>query len=99
MTVKQNLIAARALIDTPEKWHRGSMRSDGCVCAMGAVADITKAAGRTGWISETREYKALRAVLPRAFNHVPAFNDDPATTHADIMDLFGRAIAACEVAA
>lgn len=96
MSVKEHLIAAKALIDTPEKWHRGSMRADGCVCAMGAVADITKAAGRRGWISETREYKELRAALPHGFNHVPTFNDHPETSHADIMALFDRTIEACD---
>jgi len=96
MSVRDDLIAARALIDTPEKWHRGSMASfDGkCLCAMGAIRNVLRAQGYTHWISRTPLYQNLRAALPRGFNQVPTFNDDPSTTHADIMALFDRAIAA-----
>lgn len=91
-SVRENLIAAKSLISTPMKWHRGSMRGHECWCAMGAVADVIKADGRAGWISDTPEYQALRLALPKGFSHVPTYNDCPYTSYEDIMALFQRAI-------
>lgn len=98
--IKDNLIAARALIDTPEKWHKGSMSGPGCLCAMGAVAKVI------GWsymggtrIRSHPEVEHLRKQLPTGWWDVPKFNDAPETTHADIMALFDRAIAAQDVPA
>ncbi len=93
-TVKENLIAAKALIDTPEKWIKGGLRSADCFCAMGAVGHIRT---KGGWISETDEYQALADAVPDVFQRsVPNFNDDATTTHDDIMALFDRAIAAAD---
>lgn len=90
-TVRENLIAARALIDTPEKWGKGDYQPrPGCFCSIGA---IDAACGR---MSENAEaIDALRAALPERFERdgVVAFNDDDSTEHTDIMALFDRAIA------
>ncbi|CDP50680.1 hypothetical protein [Devosia sp. DBB001] len=47
----------------------------------------------------SNEHRALLAALPDgwspdALSAIPDFNDDDTTTHADIMALFDRAIAA-----
>lgn len=95
MSLKDDLIAAKALIDTPEKWGKGP---DGLncpaqgACAMNACASLSNYAS---WHAT----QALEAALPSGeWNSkmlpVAAYNDDPDTTHADIMALFNRAIEA-----
>lgn len=96
-SVKENLIAAKALIDTPEKWIKGELVSNGCYCSVGAIEQTVPFAP-----GECAEYAAIEAALPPEFEDdtsdwnsvVAQFNDDPTTTHADIMALFDRAIAA-----
>lgn len=98
-TVKENLIAAKALIDTPEKWSKGDWSDNGgCLCALGA-ANLA-ATGMFDCVKHDLE-RALEAALPTGFRTtsgnlrlVPRFNDHRDTTHADIMALFDRAIAA-----
>jgi hypothetical protein len=91
-STQEILIAAKALIDTPEKWGKGAWRSKGCFCAIGAVLEAQGMTGRAayGGASEL----ALMDVLPRGIGSVEDFNDRPSTIHADIMALFDRAIEA-----
>lgn len=97
MTVKENLIAAKALIADPNKWGKGLdtyFAKDGCpMCAHEAVRVSTDGAGTQP------ERDALADQLPAAFKQhgTPAYNDHPDTAHADIMALFDRAIAAQEI--
>lgn len=100
MSVKENLIAAKALIDTPEKWGKGRdsfplTRLGGakCLCAHGALFEAMGGEWASGSIEAIRK---LRASLPSEWRYTPEFNDDPATTHADIMALYDRAIEAAE---
>ena len=94
-----DLRAAKALIDTPEKWTKGIGRP-GCYCAMYAVgAAIEQRHGGVRWgVCDTALRKALPARRRATVDSHPvvAFNDDPSTTHADIMALFSRAIATAE---
>jgi len=39
-------------------------------------------------------WDALEAVLPKRFHLITTYNDHPSTTHADILALFDKAIAA-----
>lgn len=95
-SVRENLIAARALIDTPEKWTQGSLRIGDCLCAMGAVQAVLPK-NYHGLISDTAQFKALQNALPDGFKwSVPSFNDARSTTHADIMALFDRAISSLD---
>lgn len=87
-TVKENLIAAKALIDTPDKWIKHAFERDGCFCAVGAVRTVQKA--ETGRALDAL-YEAADELCGRG---VMRFNDAENTTHADIMALFDRAIAA-----
>jgi hypothetical protein len=98
MSLKDDLIAARALIDTPEKWVKGKYEVNGCYCAMGAVSmAVTGSADYdSNWYVNYADkvVAALDNRLPARFPDVAAFNDDPATTHNDVLQLFDRAIEA-----
>jgi hypothetical protein len=95
-----DLKAARALIDTPEKWiqRAGDDGYDTPCCAVVAV----NRRNRYGTPENDAMRKALYLQLPAEYRHggtlygmdVGAYNDDPRTTHADIMALFDRAIEA-----
>lgn len=112
MSPAEQLRAAKALIDMPEKWTKGEYargksggrvkalgRAPVCFCALGALgragchdpADIGFSEGAT-WLA----YQTLIRATPNRM--VFEYNDDPATTHADIMALFDRAIEAAEKA-
>jgi hypothetical protein len=95
MMLRDDLIAARSLIDTPEKWRKDdSTQHDNC-CAIIAVE-------RTQARTIFAMYDALYLQIPQSFRTddeepgvcVGEYNDAPATTHADIMALFDRAIQA-----
>ena len=96
MTTLEVLKAARAKIEKPENWCRGKLKEyagdtgPACKwCASGAVYDICPA-GRAYWDS----LDALaNLVVDRS---VSRFNDNPHTTHSDILALFDKAIAAEE---
>ncbi len=96
MIVRDNLIAARALIDTPEKWQKGRFRSERktyrCYCALGALFEVCG----TGTDALASCRAALINALPVAWQPrmTARYNDLPSTTHADILSLFDRAIAA-----
>lgn len=88
-TVRENLIAAKALIDSPAKWadwDRFSERRCIYEVALSLEQDREPVIG------------ALRAECVKTVGHdrLSHFNDYPDTTHADIMALFDRAIAAQE---
>lgn len=106
--LKDNLIAARALIDTPEKWtrHTFARNADGlpvnndsekavCFCIMGAVGRVTEcySAAITPWREMTNALREANAIT--ANFGIPHFNDRFDTTHADVLALFDEAIAAC----
>jgi hypothetical protein len=108
MNAHELLLAARTLIQTPNDWTKGVNARDAagepveeyhpnavCYCALGAV-DITDF--RNG--ADSREYwrsvDALNAAVPAPYQHweVHEYQDLPETTHADVLALFDRAIAA-----
>lgn len=96
-SVKDYLIAARTLIDTPEKWGKNFYyESDGCLCIVGAVGKAMGLPASGGQLCGSL-IRPLNEALPDTApirNHLPSYNDHPDTTHADIMALFDRAIAA-----
>lgn len=97
-TLRDDLVAAKALIDTPEKWIKGTFASKGCWCAMGAVISVVCDDGRYAFEREVAAVRALAEEVPDRFGrNVPFYNDAKTTTHADIMALFDRAIAATSV--
>lgn len=116
MTLKDDLIAAKALIDTPEKWRKDNDASDPSACC--AVIATNRAVVSSGPFFHYAAWQKLANALPRewvAANanriskmyggikyepgvYVGEYNDDPATSHADVLALFVRAIAAAEAA-
>lgn len=82
----RRLKRAKALIATPDKWCQGVSSNDkGQHCALNACY----ATGADTPFSHVTSY--LFRALPYG-RSVIAFNDNPKTTHKDIMDLFDRAI-------
>lgn len=83
------LRAAKARIDSPEKWWHGEFpaKHEGSTCAYLALTGI---GGRC----------ALRLLADAAGlstnQELVEFNDAPTTTHADIMAMYDRAIALAE---
>jgi hypothetical protein len=99
MSLKDDLIAAKALIDSPEKWTKGTYRDEaGCMCPIGAVA---KAMGVEYSVTPPNLGSVERLLndIAASVSDAPtvvAFNDRVTTTHADIMALFNRAIEAAQ---
>ena len=91
-TVKENLIAAKALIADPAKWTKGKyIDGEGCMCAAGAVRQVT--GEKFGEAESCLDRVVCEAFYEEfGFDIIEDFNDDPETTHADIMVLFQRAI-------
>lgn len=94
MSLRDDLIAARALIADEAHWCKGSHDKNGARCAMGAVIAVTEATDR-----HAKRYDALWAALneqlPARFSGmIRAYNDANDTDHADILALFDRAIEA-----
>lgn len=95
MSTRDDLIAAKALIDTPEKWGKGMGRAPANLCALDTCERVCKQERGYAWARLESMVRALRGALPPGREAaVYQFNDDPSTTHADIMALFDRAIAA-----
>ena len=95
-SIAQVLRDARALIDTPDKWVKGYNERDGCMCVLGAIAKVLRSRNVIpDW--EYSESAEMAKFLPAGFRQIDDFNDHPTTTHADVMALFDRAIAAAEL--
>lgn len=99
MALVDDLRAARALIDTPEKWGKGNGHMLGNVplhkeCAVTACYHVCGSVGsRYARAVEALERQIPATVKPwlRALHR---YND--ATTHADVMSVFYRALAKAE---
>ena len=99
----QDLKAARAVIEKPETWTKGfyahtatgedveSEHPDAtCWCVIGAVEKVTS---EGHWMRAQNVIHYLGHYVPRR-GYVAKFNDDPNTTHEDILAVFDKAIAA-----
>lgn len=97
MTPREVLIAAKALIDTPEKWTQGWYAKDAngkhisdqspdatCFCSIGAMWAV---AHEIQFVDDALVFLG-RATRPA----IPTWNDAPERTHAEVMDAFARAI-------
>ena len=83
------LRAAKARIDTPEKWCKGANMDGERLCAWWTVRGFAQ---HINFRVYNQVVRALHSQLPKGVS-VPAYNDLPTTTHADIMALYDRAIA------
>lgn len=99
MQTVEILKAARALIDTPEKWTRGVYARDlaggdvhpsddraVCFCSKGALMRI---AGLGDDYTKARE-----KLSEHVGAYIVQFNDDPERTHPEVLAAFDAAIAA-----
>lgn len=97
MTTLELLKAGRAyLAQGPEFWRQDGLsgtHGQGQCCALGAIPYYYRHGAKT-----EKAYRRLRANL-QGFRLVTLFNDDPTTTHADVLALYDRAIAAEEAKA
>ena len=94
-TVADVLRRAKALIDAPEKWlHRKGYgnweQGIGPFCGIGALWVAGRGVGEPSLVAQ----KILNEVVRPT--HFSAFNDDPRTTHADVMAAFDVAISLAE---
>lgn len=104
MSVRENLIKAKALIDTPEKWAKGPFEFPR-MCAIRAIESACGLVYHEG--NFCPEGRALQSALDDVlgqnddwFEHhtvgslvtVGGYNDARSTSHADVMALFEIAI-------
>lgn len=86
MSVRDNLIAARAVIENPDNWGKGAINNNGCRCALGALVEARA--------FHNPEIETLVHALPEPWRSVARFKDAETTIHSDIIALFDRAIEA-----
>lgn len=89
----RTLIAGRALLSDGRRWAKGDYCVGDTFCVVGALGIRTdRRASRTDAQREAIFY--LGAHVPKGHFRIADFNDNPTTTHADVLALFDRAIAA-----
>lgn len=97
------LKVVKSKINTPDTWLKNiekSVNADGknCYCVMGAwwnTRDKDNVSRKGSWGA----HDALLESLPKKYkkdNSIVKYNDDPKTTHKDIMRLFDKTIARLE---
>ena len=92
MTLHDDLIAAKKLIEDPKAWVKDQGDRVTCWCAMTACGSIAP----DDIYARNAMWDALRKQAPARFDYVADYNDHRSTTHADIMALFDRAIDAIQ---
>jgi hypothetical protein len=101
MTTAEILIAAKALINTPESWaqlaYEGAGSPPKCYCPMGAVnvtAGLNSTHGEEFRGEETPMYKEalFKAVGVESQHEFEGWNDQEYRTHQEVMTAFDRAI-------
>jgi hypothetical protein len=85
-SVLRMMVDARAYLTEPSRWCKVTYRRGEARCINGALQDAEREGDN--WIL-TRDYLAQVCG-----NYTHAFNDSHSTTHADVLALFDRAIAA-----
>lgn len=100
MTPREVLVAARELVSVPERWTRGAFardeNGDRCSTVSGVrfcVHGAIKHFAQSVFVSD--QVASVFAIANGVANdRISDFNDDPETTHPDIVAVFDRAIAA-----
>jgi hypothetical protein len=82
-SVREVLIAARAKIDKPQKWIKREYQKGNRYCAAGACHAVAP------YPASVDAQRLLDSLTPDGIG-IENFNDE--RTHAEVMDLFDRAI-------
>ena len=103
MNAHNVLIAARSLIDHPNKWIKGNYAKDKngvivavadryavCFCSKGAIIKTSSWDDIVQVEDDLNE--ATRLVTDGVFTSIILFNDHPQTTHDQILKVFDKAI-------
>lgn len=99
MTVYEVLLGMRDLLDSPERWTRGVFGRDEQGHMVGALNDRARAWCLVGAACKVDPHgecvNEARDILGElAGGELTAWNDRPERTHAEVIDLLDRAIAA-----
>lgn len=100
-TVLQILRGARKLLVQPEAWTQGTECRDANGCAVGVHADAddiaSRCLGRALYEAANRDFSASNAAsVALGLHDVPAWNDSPRRTHAQVLRRLDRAIKRAE---
>lgn len=84
---------ARELLSNPKRWGKGSAYpTPRSYCVIGALSECNS--------SRRGSYERLKAVVQLVERHIPTaeklvsfYNDDPETTHQDILNLLDKTLA------
>lgn len=90
MTTNQILRVARCRLSDPHGWCKDSGYRDGPRCVGLTLSDL----GDYTYEAYAALGRAIGAADPEDISEVYAWNDDPATTHADVLAALDRAIEA-----
>lgn len=102
-TLKRDLEATKSLIELPKNWTQGAMRRDRfgndatkdkatCRCLMAAMFD---AVGGRGSLEGRERVDAMEEAVKPYYSQcsIAMFNDDPKTTHGDVLTVLNKALA------
>lgn len=96
MTPKQILTQARELISDPKRWTKGYFAKTALGAPCGSLSDRAICWCISGAINKVSEFKNHQVAYDRlrlvVGPLITQFNDDPKTTHADVIAAFDRAI-------
>ncbi len=92
LKTKKILIKARTLIDSPEKWIQGNFcnTEETCFCLVGALNFAYPGSNISGARMLIKDAAGLGIS-----GSIPNWNDAPGRTHAEVMEVLDKAIAAC----
>lgn len=83
----QKIDAVIDLLETPDKWCKGALRShDGRYCIRGAVRAVDAAD-----LLEPTILHAIGEVAGKRFRRIESFNDHPNTSHEQVLAVLSRA--------
>jgi hypothetical protein len=91
------LVAARKLIETPDKWVRDPYRNGwgDCHCTVTAIGEAITDIGYDVATEMAAEAAIKRAIGVDKMFSVMVWNDAPERTHAEVLAAFDKAIAEC----
>jgi hypothetical protein len=93
----ETIKAAREFLSDPARWHKGSYSNQNhdAFCLLGALEHVSVNA--SSWDAEDLIVEHLpggvEAFTTPQLRPIAAFNDDPATTHQDVLNLLDKTLA------